>query len=60
MSKRCSCRGRIDTQKTIIRYATRPFDGSGYIFNSAIAELRKEGLTIVYDKKLCSYIKVEK
>jgi len=53
-----SLRPKIDTIKCMIRYAVRPFDGTGYIFNQAVKELRLEGLNIVYQKEKCNYILV--
>ena len=49
-------RGKIQTLKNMIRYSTRPFDGTGYVFKTAIAELRSEGINIKYIKDKCHYI----
>lgn len=49
-----SLRPRIDTLKCMIRYAPAPFDGYG-LLKTAISELRKEGLVIIYDKQYCRY-----
>ena len=51
-----SLRPRIDATKCIIRYSTRPFDGTGYVFKQAIRELRAEGVNIVHQKEKCNYI----
>lgn len=52
-----SQRPQIEKVKSYIRYAVRPFDGTGRIFKTAISELRKEGLSIIYIKEKCHYIK---
>jgi len=54
-----SLRPKISTMKSLIRNSTRPFDGSGYVFKTALSELRKEGLKIQYIKDKCHYIKSE-
>lgn len=48
-------RGVIDTLKSNIRHTSKPFDGSGYYFKTAITELKKEGLEIIYDNDKCRY-----
>jgi hypothetical protein len=53
-----SLRGRIDTVKVNIRSATSPFDGD-VVMHRAIAELRKEGVKIIYDRKMCRYYNAE-
>lgn len=50
-----SSRPQIDTLKSNMRFTTSPFDGDGNPFKTAIQELRKEGLNIVYDKAKCRY-----
>ena len=54
-----SQRPDIERVKGFIRDACRPFDGSGYIFKTALSEIRKEGLTVLYIKEKCHYIKIE-
>ena len=56
-SKRISpnSRGRILTLKKAFMYSKNPFDGNGHIFKTAISELRKEGVKIIYDRKKCRY-----
>lgn len=53
-----SLRGKIETIKSNIRCATRPFDGDGYVFSQAVRELRQEGMEIRYIREKCHYIKV--
>ena len=55
-----SSRPQIENIKCHIRNATRPFDGDGYPFKQAIAELRKEGLQIKYISDKCHYIKINR
>lgn len=43
--------------KSNIRNAKGGFDGCGSPFKTAIAELRKEGLKIIYDNVKCLYFK---
>jgi hypothetical protein len=50
-----NCRGKIETVKNAMRYASAPFDGDGYIFRQALKEVRKEGAPIIYDPKNCRY-----
>lgn len=50
-----SLRPKIDAIKCMIRYSINPFDGSGSIFKTAIYELKKEGVNIMHDKKMCRY-----
>jgi hypothetical protein len=55
--KKCICRNgrsKIDTLKNMMRFDTSPFDGTGY-FKTALAELRKEGVNIVFDKEKQRY-----
>ena len=54
---KCSLRPDIEIVKGYIRDSIRPFDGSGYVFKSAIKELRDEGIKILYIKEKCHYIK---
>ena len=56
-SKRISCsvRAQIENIKFNIRGATRPFDGDGYAFKTAIKELRKCGYTIKHHREKCHY-----
>lgn len=49
-----SGRGKIDTLKSNMRFATNPFDGSGF-FKTALAELRKEGVNIIFNKEKQHY-----
>lgn len=49
-----SLRGRVDTIKSNIRFSKNPFDGDGVV-KRAIAELRKEGVEIIYNPKKCHY-----
>jgi hypothetical protein len=49
-----SGRAKIDTAKNLIRFSTSPFDGGGFV-KTAISELRKEGIEIIYDKNKCRY-----
>lgn len=49
-----SGRAKIDTAKSLIRNATSPFDGDGFV-KTAISELRKEGFEIIYDRDKCRY-----
>jgi hypothetical protein len=53
-----SCRPEIERVKSYILDAVRPFDGDGYIFRTALSELRKEGVKIAYIKNKCHYIKL--
>lgn len=53
-----SLRPQIEKVKGYIRDSLRPFDGNGYIFKTAISELKKEGLQIKYIKEKCHYIKI--
>lgn len=50
-----SWRPKIDTLKSEIRCATNPFDSDGYVFVTALKELRKEGLKIIRDRRMCRY-----
>jgi hypothetical protein len=50
-------RPQIENIKCNIREGSRPFDGDGYTFKKALAELRKEGLEIKYVAEKCHYIK---
>jgi hypothetical protein len=50
-----SLRPQIDTLKSKIRSSKSPFDGTGSAFKTALSELRKEGLEIIYDNKMCRY-----
>lgn len=50
-----SFRAQIDTMKNNFRFINSPFDGVGYPFKQAIKELRKEGVDIIHDKKMCRY-----
>ena len=52
-----SLRPQIDHVKGYIRNATRPFDGNGYVFTTALKELRKEGLNIKRNRAMCNYTK---
>ena len=54
-----SLRPKIDSIKCMIRYSIRPFDGTGYIFKTAIKELRNEGLNIKHQKDKCNYILIK-
>lgn len=54
-----SVRPQIDTLKSHFRFAKNPFDGSGYAFKTAISELKKEGVNIIRDKKMCRYYNSE-
>lgn len=54
----CSQRPDIERVKSYIINSIRPFDGSGYVFKTALSELRKQGLNIVYIKEKCHYIKI--
>lgn len=54
-----SMRPRIEIAKGHIRAAKKPFDGSGYAFRTALAELRKAGMKIKYVPEKAHYIKVE-
>jgi hypothetical protein len=51
-----SLRPEIERVKGYIRDAKRPFDGDGYVFKTALKELRKEGLNITHIKEKCHYI----
>jgi hypothetical protein len=51
------CRPEIDRLKFNIKHSTGYFDGDGYIFKTAISELRKEGFRIVYNREKCMYMK---
>lgn len=53
-------RPQIEAVKGYIRDARRPFDGEGYVFQTALRECRKEGLMILYDRKHCHYTKIER
>lgn len=57
---RCTVRPEIERVKGYIRDASRPFDGSGYIFRTALRELRREGMIIRYDRNLSHYTKIER
>lgn len=52
-----SLRPQIENIKGHIRDTNRPFDGTGYPFKQALAELRAEGMVITYVKERCHYIK---
>jgi hypothetical protein len=52
-----SLRPMIDNIKSNIRCAVRPFDGDGYAFNTAVKELRAEGMVITYNSERCHYVK---
>ena len=51
-----SYRKDIDRVKGYIATSTRAFDGDGYIFKTALAELRKEGFLIKKIRAKCHYI----
>ena len=55
MKKYSSMRGQIDRLKYSIKHSIRPFDGDGYVFKTALAELRKEGIVIKYNRVKCHY-----
>jgi len=55
MKKYSNMRGQIDRLKYNLKHTTRAFDGDGYVFKTALAELRKEGYVIKYDKNKCHY-----
>lgn len=48
----------IERVKGYIRDSKRGFDGDGYVSKTAIAELRKEGMTIKYDRTKYLYFVV--
>ena len=50
-----SQKSEISDIKTRIRESKNPFDSDTTAFKKAIAELRKEGLNIIHDKKMCRY-----
>lgn len=54
-----SLRPKIENVKNMMRFAENPFDGSGIIFKTALSEIRKEGIEIVYDKTKCRYYNVK-
>lgn len=48
--------GKIATMKANIKNSNgKGFDGDGYVFKTAIRQLRKEGYNILRDKSVCSY-----
>lgn len=53
-------RPEIERVKGYIRSSTRPFDGDGYIFQTAVKELRKEGYTIKRNRDKCNYQVIKK
>lgn len=53
-----SLRPNIDRIKSYIMSSERPFDGDGYVFKTALKELRKLGLNFKYVSEKCHYIKV--
>jgi hypothetical protein len=53
-----SLRPEIERVKGFIRDAVRPFDGSGYVFKTALSEIRKEGTHILFVREKCHYIKI--
>lgn len=53
-------RPEIERVKGYIRDTRRPFDGNGYVFRTALTELRREGFYIRYDRKQCHYTKIER
>ena len=55
MKKYSSMRGQIDRLKYSLKHSTRAFDGDGYVFKTALAELRKEGYVVKYDRIKCHY-----
>lgn len=55
----CSMRPQIENIKTNIRFAVRPFDGTGSAFKAAIKELRDEGIEIRYVAEKAHYIRVD-
>ena len=57
-AKRIGARGlrpQIDIVKGYIRQAKTMFDGDGYVFTTAIQELRKEGWRITYHRRAAVY-----
>ncbi|MDX1296635.1 MAG: hypothetical protein R3260_00130 [Pseudomonas sp.] len=52
-----SMRPQIETIKSNIRAAVRPFDGTGSAFKTAIKELRAEGVQITYVADKCHYVR---
>ena len=52
-----SLRPQIDQLKHRIRHTDNMFDGNGYAFETAIRELRKEGIPIKYDRRAAVYYK---
>jgi len=46
---------KVATIKSNMRNSINPFDGSGVWFNKALSELRKEGVNIVFDRKMHRY-----
>ncbi len=55
-----SLRSRIEIVKSAIRGTNNMFDGDGYVFKTALKELKHEGLNIVYDRKAAVYYKEAK
>lgn len=51
-------RPSIENVKVLIRDAQRPFDGDGYVFMTALSEVRKEGLTVRYAREKDHYVVV--
>jgi hypothetical protein len=50
-----SLRSRIETVKSRIRTTARMFDDDGYVFLTALKELRQEGYVIAYHKTSAVY-----
>lgn len=48
-------RGKIDTLKNNIRFAFNPFWGVGYVFNTALKEIKSEGVNIKFNKEKNHY-----
>ena len=57
-SIKSTLRPEIERVKGLIRDARRPFYGSGYVFKTALAEMRSTGLKIQYIPEKCHYIKL--
>jgi hypothetical protein len=53
-----SLRPLIERIKGSIRQATRPFDGDGYAFKTALKELRQEGMKFKYVAAKAHYVRV--
>lgn len=49
-------RSEIESIKANIRESSRPFDGSGQSFSTALKELREEGWVIQYRHGTCHYL----